>query len=164
MLTLEEQLDQTIYDEGILSGEGYFEEARGLYRSYSDGTEVILINSQIESRAERCVVKGHELGHHFTGTEGDLTKADKITVSREEYRANRWALERLIPIDKLIKAFRSGFNGLVDLADMLDLSLDYLSNGIDMYCSMHGPVTHHGQYIITWNPFRIKKDKRRKKK
>lgn len=157
-MTQEEILDQIINDENIEYAEVYFEVMRGRYWKDAQG-EVILINSEISTSAERVFVKAHELGHHFSGVEPGR---DEISVSRSEHRANRWALEWIMPIERLIEACEAGVRRTLELADYVGIPIEELCKGLDMYYGIYGPRSIHGQYVIDWNPFRIKKDKRRK--
>lgn len=156
MLTLEETLDQLISDEHILYGECEFETIDGWYRKDGEG-ETILIDSSLTDARKRSVVKAHELGHHFVGVESGV-------VSRNEARARRWETEYLMPVDTLIEAFYKGYTTPFDLADYLEITVEELYNGIVLYQSIHGLRSVHGQYVVTWQPFSVKKDKRRKLK
>lgn len=167
MLSVEEKLDQVIRDEKILYNEVYFEVVRGWYHSEVHGS-VILVNNQITTSAERCYVKCHELGHHFMGTvENVLNESasyyDQTLIDRDEYRANRWATEWLMPVEKIIEAYENGVKTPLDLADYMSIPLEELCNGISIYYKKYGPYKDFGQYRIFWNPFNIKKDRRRRK-
>jgi len=63
-----------------------------------------------------------ELGHHFTTTGNRFSQPhfryrDRLLVSKNEYRAVRWAAEYLIPLDKLLYAIHTGIRGIWELAE-----------------------------------------------
>ncbi len=69
----------------------------------------------------RCVL-AEELGHHFTTVGDALPKKffhyrDRLSVSKAEYRALKWAAEYLMPRAKLERAFRSGCTEIWGLAE-----------------------------------------------
>ena len=161
-LTLGEQLDQLISDEDILYGECFFNVAHGWYRKDSAG-EVILINSAIDNSFRRNYAKGHELGHHFTGYREHDTFDKSLSARRAEHRADQWALLTwFMPMEKLIAAYEYGARTPFELVDYLGIPVEEFYRGLEMYFSKFGHTSYFGQYVITWSPFNIKLDKRRK--
>jgi len=84
---------------------------------------VITISNEIPewSPKFRCLL-AEELGHHFTTigakfSQPHLRYRDRIIVTKTEYRAMRWAAEYLIPLDKLIRATRSGLYSIWELSE-----------------------------------------------
>lgn len=99
-----------------------------VYWSYPGLPPVIgLSKSLFSNRAHfRCVL-AEELGHHFTsvGNSVPLTffhYSDRITISRTEYRAMRWAALYLMPLDKLCLAFKKGIRERWELAEFFDVT------------------------------------------
>lgn len=73
----------------------------------------------------RCVL-AEELGHHFTTVGDNLPQQcyhyrDRLTVSKAEYRALRWAAEYLIPKKQLQQTLQSN-NTLWDLAELFNVT------------------------------------------
>jgi Zn-dependent peptidase ImmA (M78 family) len=164
-LSLSEQLDQEIYDKGIILEiandmpeklDAYYDDACGVSRPY------ITINSCVESERERNALKAHELGHHENCI-CDLLSAPRWIRDKYEILADRWKLQRIMPIEKLICAFDAGNVTPLALADYLEITIDELISGLKLYERIKGPMLKYGQYSITWNPFNIKKDRRRRK-
>jgi len=164
-LTLSEQLDQEIYDKGIIleiasdmpeKFEAYYDNAYGVPNPY------ITINASVKTERERNALKAHELGHH-EGCICDLLTAPKWIRQRYETLADRWKLQRIMPIEKLICAFDLGNVTPLALADYLEITVEELAAGIALYERINGLIYHHGQYTITWHPFTIKRDRRRRR-
>lgn len=164
-LTLSEQLDQEIYDESIIleiasdmpeKFEAYYDNAYGVSHPY------ITINANVVSERERNALKAHELGHHENCI-CDLLTAPKWIRQKYEVLADRWKLQRIMPIEKLIYAFDLGNVTPLALADYLEITVEELMAGIALYERIRGPVYNYGQYTITWHPFVIKRDRRRRR-
>lgn len=76
----------------------------------------------------RCVL-AEEIGHHFTSVGYRISRTyfhyrDRIEVSRTEHQALRWAARWLMPLDKLLWAFRKGVFEVWDLAEYFDVTED----------------------------------------
>lgn len=164
-LSLDELLDQQIYDEGIALEEIPFTktEADGLYyNSACLAHPVIIVNKDLETTYEKNYAKVHELGHHHN-CDLNLFGASSWQQRRHELLADRDWVERIMSADNLIKAYELGNNTPMSLADYLQIPLEALVKGIHICYQEYGPVTYHGQYCIYWDPFNIKLDHRRKK-
>lgn len=118
-----------VYKEGIRVEYWDFKyPLEGIYIAIPDLPPVIGISSNLFecSPRFRCVL-AEELGHHFT-TVGDVLPKkyfhyrDRLTVSRAEYRALKWAAEYLVPEDKLQEAFRTGWLEKWKLAELFNVT------------------------------------------
>ncbi len=72
------------------------------------GTPLITLHTSLRSEARerdlRCVL-AEELGHHDTGCSNYLLAAhvhERALLSKNEYRALRWAVDKLVPEDRVI--------------------------------------------------------------
>ena len=80
---------------------------------------------QISSYAEEKTRLAHELGHCITGSfYNQYATADDR--ARHEYRANRWAIKKLIPKDELERATKSGITEIYELAEYFNVTVDFL--------------------------------------
>ena len=75
----------------------------------------------------------HELGHCETGAfYNEYAKCD--IREKHERRANIWAIKKLVPKDKLIKAIQSGFGeNRFELAEHFDVTEDTMQFALDYY-------------------------------
>ena len=162
-MTLNERLDQYIFDEGIAVEETPLSYYNGFYDYESDWEcPVITLNSNLASERQKAAIKGHQLGHHFT-LSADLFFAPYLVKSRDEYRADRWAAEYYMPVERLIELYEQGCRTPLDMAEQLEIPVEYLYKGLGIYYRKYGLYEDFGQYRIFWNPFNIKKDRRRRK-
>lgn len=102
----------------------------GIYLASPGIPSVIGISKRIfeSSPRFRCVL-AEELGHHFTTVGDTLPRQfyhyrDRLSVSKAEYRALRWAAEYLMPEDKLREAIRSGCVETWSIADRFNVTED----------------------------------------
>lgn len=77
----------------------------------------------------------HEMGHCITGSFYNIYAADDIR-ERHEIRADKWAIQRLIPVDALDDAIAMGHTDLWDLAEYFGVSEAFLKKAICYY--VHG--------------------------
>lgn len=159
-MTRNEKIDQIIFDKGILYGECNLETIRGSYRKNQYG-KIIILNSQLSPR-QKFETKIHELMHD-EHTTFDVSSSPAEIMRIEEGRIKRWEIEYLMPVDTLIEAFQQGYTTPLDLADFLEITPEKLAEGIGLYYQIYGPQSIHGQYVVMWNPFNIKRDRRRRK-
>ena len=163
-LRLEDILDQQIYDEGIYLEE-YFDLPDCQDGAYYDAIDmpypIIVINKNLFGTYARNYTKAHELGHHHNCVR-NLCDAPMWIRQKYELLADRDWIENIMSIDDLIMAYEKGNNTPMSLAEYLEIPLEALMKGLAICYQQYGPVTHKGQYCIYWNPFNIKRDRRRR--
>lgn len=109
----------------------------GLYDSRPSEQPIILLDNSLKKNRKllRCVF-AEELGHHFT-TGFDLmafARSDKqYIVAKHEKLAIFWAVEYLMPLDKLIEAINSGLFLTHEIAEYFDVTCRFAGTGIKLY-------------------------------
>ena len=96
----------------------------GAISLFGAGGCAIGIDSQTPARLlkERTA---HEIGHCVKGAfYNRYATADNI--SQHEYRADKWAIENLIPKSELIKAIKKNLDSIYLLAQHFDVSEDFM--------------------------------------
>ena len=74
----------------------------------------------------------HECGHVATGSyyrPGD----DPLTVLRQEYRADKYAAHRFLPVRKIKKAIADGYTELWQMAELFGFDERFLQRTIEIY-------------------------------
>ncbi len=103
-----------------------------------DGACAIAIDPQkISSAADESVKLAHELGHCVYG--GFYNRASPLDVKEQhEYKANVWAVQRMIPWSRLRAAVRSGTTEVWELAELFGVTESFMHWAIDYYVQTKG--------------------------
>lgn len=130
------------------------ENISGIY--YSDGSYNILIaiNSSLKTRAEQTCIFAEELGHYYTSY-GNLLldpNVDRTLINQQETRAKRWAAKKLVPIRNIIEAFNNGSRSFYEMAEYLDVTVDFLHDVFHKYSEIYGRYKKKGSYVIYFDP------------
>lgn len=112
---------------------------------YSDG--VICINKTISTDTEKACVLAEELGHYHT-TAGDILDQSNLVNIKQEKRARNWAHKRLVPLYKIIKAYKAGVKNKYELAEYLGVTEPFIEEAINRYKEEFGLYTAVGNYTI----------------
>ena len=101
-----------------------------------DGSCYIGIDTSFQdgSTQER-VHLGHELGHCLTGSFYNIHAAVD-NRQRHEYRADKWAVKKLIPVDDLDNAIAEGYVEVWELAEYFGVTEQFMQKAICYY--VHG--------------------------
>lgn len=86
----------------------------------NDKNCTIIINEKDKSTEHLA----HEIGHCVTGS--FYTPGTLNLRSRCEYRADKWAIKKLIPKDELINAFESGYTEIWQLAEYFKVTENFM--------------------------------------
>lgn len=119
---------------------------KGLYKNGK-----VIIDSNIGTSSEKACIFAEELGHHFT-THGDIINQNDISNIKQELRARAWAYERLVGIVDLINAYRYGIKGKYELAEFLEVTIEFLEEAIEYYRNKYGTYYKIDNYIIYFTP------------
>lgn len=116
---------------------------------YYDG--VIAINENISTTAEKTCVLAEELGHHFTSCGNILNTS--VTVNRkQEVKARRWAVKRLVSFDGIIQAFKAGCRNMCEVAEYIGVTEEFLRQAFETYSHIYGIFKEYGRYVIYFDP------------
>lgn len=89
----------------------------------------------LESTAQEKVLLGHELGHCVTGSFYNRY-SDYDVKAKAEYKADKWAVKKLIPKDELKSAADSGITEVWELAEYFNVTEDFVKKAIYIYGCM----------------------------
>ncbi len=84
----------------------------------------------LEKDLNTCIA--HELGHCLTGS-FYTNKSKYETKERMEQRADRWAIDAIIPFDKFSEALKSGLTEAYVLAEYFEVSEDLIKKAYTLY-------------------------------
>lgn len=116
---------------------------------YCDGT--IGINKSINTSSGKACVLAEELGHHYTSV-GNIINMTDLQNRKQERQARLWGYNKLIGLTGIIKAFQAGCQSRHEMAELLDVTEEYLQECIDCYRDKYGVCTEVDNYIIYFIP------------
>ena len=107
--------------------------AESLSMPLSDGTCAIAMNPwQLPTVAAEKIKLAHELGHCETGSFYNRWAALDLR-QKHEYRANKWAIKKLLPEEELYRAYHEGYREPWDLAEYFDLPEEFVRQAMEFY-------------------------------
>lgn len=104
---------------------------KGLYKNGN-----IIIDSNIQTNAEKHCILSEEIGHHFTSS-GDILDLTDIGNLKQEKRARIWAYNKSAPIRKIIQAYELGLTDTYQVAEYLNVTEEFLKEAIEYYESLY---------------------------
>lgn len=121
------------------------EKFKGLY---SDN--IIALSDKLNSKEKNCIL-AEELGHHYT-TVGNIIDLRHVINKKAEQKARSWAYENRIGLKVLIKGFEYNCKSKFELAELLDVTEDFLDEAIKYYTNKYGVCVKVDNYIVTFIP------------
>lgn len=122
---------------------------KGLYGDYC-----IWINIHIVTRTEKACTLAEEIGHEEL-TEGDILDQDSIPKRKQELLARQWGYEYLVPLSKIVEAYRAKVEGRYAIAEYLGVTEEFLQAAVDRYTEKYGLHVSLGSSMIYFNPLRV---------
>ena len=143
-----EKLEQEAFENSVKVHNYYLGE-ENLKGIYIDGN--VAINTSVSNSAEKVCVLAEELGHHHTSV-GNILDMDDMRNRKQERQAHLWGYNKLIGLTGIITAFRAGCQSRHEIAELLDVTEEYLQECIDCYRDKYGVYTEVDNYIIYFIP------------
>lgn len=103
------------------------------------------------SNYEKACVLAEELGHYHK-TVGNITDQKDINNRKQELLARRWGYNKKIGLIGLINAFEHGCLNRYEIAEYLDVTVEYLNEALEYYASKYGATHRIDNYIIYFSP------------
>lgn len=101
-MTLNKLYDLT-EKEHIKVYDWYIEDCNGVYLNYDKINAIALNYDAFGTYIEEKCTLAHELGHYYYNCTYSLN-ADRITIDKAEYKANKWSFLCLVPYEDLKSA------------------------------------------------------------
>ena len=156
MLSEYEVMEQFAYENDIkLLSDSLPADLSGYYYSNSDfGLKTITLNSMLQTTAEKTCVLAEEIEHYLT-TPMNLFNAPHLLQNRFERIARINATKRLIPLSRLIEAKNSAITNQYDLAEFLNITYEFLDQGLTLYKENYNGWVLYKGYKIGFDPLLI---------
>jgi hypothetical protein len=99
----------------------------------NDGSCAVAIDPfGLNSTKDEKIRLAHELGHCVTGSFYNRY-SDFDIKAKSEYRADKWAIKKLIPKDELQAAFEQGYTEPWDLAEYFNVTEEFIIKAVNLY-------------------------------
>lgn len=104
---------------------------------YIDGKYAIAIDlSKMKTEREVIVALCHEIGHCATHSFYNINNHLDVR-SKHEYRADKWAIKKLVPEDELIEIMDKGTTEVWLLAEKFNVTESFMIKACEMYGFYH---------------------------
>lgn len=118
---------------------------KGLYMD-----SVIALKKGLSNKEKNCIL-AEELGHHYT-TNGDIIDTKQIVNQKAEQKARRWAYDDRIGLRGLIKAYENNCKTKFEIAELLDVTEEFLNDALEAYSVIYGVSVQIDNYLINFIP------------
>lgn len=99
----------------------------------TDGSCFIFMDySLLWASAKEHVHMAHEMGHCITGSFYNPYSGLDIR-GRHEYRADKWAIKKLVPKDELEEAVHDGYYECWQLAEYFNVTCEFMAKALALY-------------------------------
>lgn len=148
MNNIESLLDRA-YSDNIHVIEDYnFNNSKNIKGLYIDNT--ILLKDGLSNKEKNCIL-AEELGHHYT-TNGNIIDTKQIVNQKAEQKARRWAYDDRIGLRGLIKAYENNCKTKFEIAELLEVTEEFLDETLEYYSNKYGPFIQVDNYLISFIP------------
>ena len=124
-----ENLEQYAFDRGIDIANHAAAGELGLVGRYKGTPFIMLDMARLDTDSEFAVVLSHELGHIETAS----LNSDSTVDTKNEHRADKWAVNQLVPLDRLQAAVKSCQGQLWEIAEELGVTEDFVCKALKHY-------------------------------
>lgn len=92
----------------------------------------IVLRKNLSQYEEKSTL-AEELGHYYYDATYPVCCSDLQLISKQEYRARKWAYNVLIPVEDLVSALKNGLDNIDVLSDYFEVPKLFMSQCIDYY-------------------------------
>lgn len=121
---LAEKENIKVYDYNISDVSGMFVNIGNI--------NAITLSKGLTSYQEKSTL-AEELGHYYYDATYPISCADLQLISKQEYRAKKWAYNVLIPAEDLASAFKNGLDNIDVLSDHFEVPSRFMEECINYY-------------------------------
>lgn len=97
-----------------------------------DKINAITLSNNLTSYQEKSTL-AEELGHYYYDATYPVSCTDLQLISKQEYRAKKWAYNVLIPAEDLVSAFKNGLDNIDVLSEYFEVPSRFMEECINYY-------------------------------
>ena len=110
----------------------------------------IAINKNLSNIEKACVL-AEELGHYHLTVGDILEQEDNSENYKQELLARRWGYEKNVGVLGILNAFNNGCRTRYEVADYLDVTIDYLNEAIEYFSQKYWNGCQIDNYYLTFD-------------
>lgn len=126
----------TLYDELNRAGVRFYhwdlEDGQACTLEMDGRYGVFMDFDNIATGAEELVAVAHEGGHVFTGATHKVSSPYDL-VAKHEYKADKWAVQRLISAEALDAAVAEGHTDIYALAEHFNVTIPFMKKAVCLH-------------------------------
>lgn len=97
-----------------------------------NGSFLIALDEKLNTRAEERVRLAHEIGHCENLAFYNINASADVR-GKHESKANRWAINALVPEEKYYEALKMGYTDIHSLAEHFEVTEDFMKKAAEHY-------------------------------
>lgn len=97
-----------------------------------ENINAITLDKNLTAYQEKSTL-AEELGHYYYDATYPVACSNMQLISKQEYRARKWAYNVLVPIEDLVSAFKSGLDNIYDLSEYFEVPSRFMRECINYY-------------------------------
>ncbi len=97
-----------------------------------ENINAITLNKNLTFYQEKSTL-AEELGHYYYDATYPVCCSDLQLISKQEYRARKWAYNVLIPVEDLVSAIKKGLDNTDVLSDYFEVPSRFMRECINYY-------------------------------
>ncbi|WP_333638558.1 ImmA/IrrE family metallo-endopeptidase [Tissierella praeacuta] len=124
------------------------------YYIETNSDNLILLNKNIECTKTKTCTLAEEIGHHYT-TFGDISDQSKTENIKQEIKARRWAVQKLIVVEDFIGAFNAGVRNRYELSEFLGVTESFIEMALTHFKCIYGLYCQIDNYVVYFDPLSV---------
>lgn len=122
--------------------------AKGLCKGHKIG-----ISKDLDTIEKRCIL-AEEVSHGLY-TVGNILDQNDLQNKKQEYFARKKALEFLVPLSEIVRAYNAGIQEPHEMAEYLEVTEQILTDALALHERKCGPCTFLDGQIVRFSPFMV---------
>lgn len=125
------------------------------FQSSADGLisgSRIGISNRLKTYRERSCVLAEEIAHADLSSD-NILDLKNARAHKQEQQAHMAAFDRLVGLSGIVRCFEAGCRSLYEMAELLDVTEEFLKDALEAYRLRYGDGAEEGNYRIVFEPF-----------
>lgn len=134
--------------EKIYIYDWHIKDANGIYINIDKVNAIALNYDKIGTYIEEKCVLAEELGHYYYDAAYSPYCKNLQLISKQEYKAKKWAYNTLIPYENLRRAILNGKTSILSLADYFNVTTQFMNKCIEFYINKYGYILTQEEMLL----------------